>query len=453
MRSKNKLKRLKTVPTRIASLATAAVLFFAITVPVFLSGHASAASAQLQSRSLTISSSANGTITQDIAGNTAAPGSGGNGQKTSEIFTFNVASTQNVGSIIFKFCDDPIPLDSVSGPSDGTCNSPAGFDASHVASIITQTINGTNNTTTPFSLDTTTVLTGAPYGCAGTSPGRTNCIALSRTAAAVTAGDTYSFKFGGLASDYITNPSTDNYAFFGRIQTYTDNAYSTKGDYGSVAASTAQQIDVTAKVKEVLNFSVAAGSSNVTAPGATCSPLTTSATSGALTLGDTNGVLSFNTPYDAHSYFRLSTNTNGGVTVSYSGNTLRNGSNSIAAINSASNPGSAMGTLAASGPGTPQFGIAMDSSDATPNGYSLNTGFAPTTNYASGNGTLGTVGSPGTAEFAYDTGSVTSPVVFASSTGPVGCSTGSVRYIGNISTSTPAGIYTTTITWIATGTY
>jgi hypothetical protein len=437
------LKQLRSMPTRLTSLMMALVLLCALCLPVIFSAKASAASVQLQSRSVTISSSANGTINTDIAGNAVPAGQGGNGQKTSEKFTFTVKSVQNIGSIIIKFCDDPIPLDATSGPGDGTCNSPTGFNAANVASIINQTQNG-SAPSVPFTLDTTTVLSGVPYGCAGSSPARTNCIVLSRTATAVALNDVFVFTFGGLTSDYITNPSTDNAPFFARIQTYTDAAYTTKGDYGSVAASTAQQIDITAKVKEVLNFSVAANASNVTAPGASCAPLTTSGTSGDMKLGDTNGVLSFNTPYDAHSYFRLSSNTNGGVAVYYSGDTLKNGSNSIAATGT---------TAAASNPGTPQFGLGIDSSDTTPNGYSFNTGFTATAQYNSANGTLGTVGAPGGALFAFDTGSKTVPVAVASSAGPVGCSTGSIRYIGNISTSTPAGIYTTTITYIATGVY
>ena len=444
MRSKNKLNHLKSMPPRLVSLTTALVLLLALVMPVFLLGHASAASAQLQSRSVKLSSSANGTVNTDIAGNAVPAGQGGNGQKTAETFTFTAPTNQNIGSIIFKFCDDPIPLDATSGPGDGTCNSPTGFNAANVVSIISQTENA-GAPSTPFTLDTTTVLSGAPYGCAGTSPARTNCIALTRTATSNATNTVWVFKFGGLTSDYITNPSTDNQSFFARIQTYTDNAYATKGDYGSVAASTAQQIDITAKVKEVLNFSVAANASNVTAPGASCSPLTTSGTSGDMKLGDSNGVLSFNTPYDAHSYFRLSSNTNGGVTVYYSGDTLKNGTtNSIAATGT---------TAVASTPGTPQFGLGIDSSDATPNGYNFTSGLTAAAQYASANGTLGTVGTPGSALFAFDTGSKTTPVVIASAAGPVGCNTGSVRYVGNISTSTAAGIYTTTITYIATGVY
>lgn len=422
----------------------ALVFVCSITLPVLWATKASAASAQLTARKLTLSSSANGNITTDIAGNAVTAGQGGNGQKTKHTFNFTLTSTQNIGSILIEYCDDPIPV-------DNSCTNPTGLNAANVASIVTQTgfTAGGNN----FALDTSTVLTGSPYACSGSSPGRTNCIALKRTTAASdNSGETITLAFGGGASDYITNPTTDNLSFFARIQTYTDTAYTTKGDYGSVAGSTAQQIDITAKVKEVLNFSVG-NSSSLVAPGSTCTPLTTSGTTGSIALGDTNGVLSFNQAYDAHSYFRLSSNTNGGVIVQYSGDTLKNGSNQINPINlGATTPP----TADQSKVNTSQFGLAIDSSDTQAgNGYSFTSlaainGGGGTTDYSQGNGTITNLG---TAKFAYDPTSKTTPVTIASASGAVACDTGSVRYLGNISTAVPAGIYTTTITYIATGTY
>lgn len=438
MRSKNNLRRIRTMPKRLSALLAATVLLLGIVIPVI--APQSARAAQLQNRSLTISSSANGGITTNVSGVAAAAGSGGNGQKTSELFTFNIATTGNVGSILIQYCDDPIPQDPcLTGGTLAGSNIP-GFDSSNVASIVSQTGWSTNN----FTLDTTTVLTGSPYNCVGTSPGRSNCIAVKRaTAASETSGTTVTLKFGGLTSDYITNPTVDNRAFFARVTTYSDTAYTTQQDYGTVVGSTAQQIDITAKVKEVLNFSVGDVTALV-APGGTCTALG-AGSNGALALGDSNGVLSFTQAYDTHSYFRLSTNTNGGVIVYYSGDTLKNGTNQINAIGT---------TATASTVNSSQFGLAIDSSDTQGgNGYSFTSLVAPTgspTDYSSGAGTITTGGS---AKFAFDTASVTAPVKIASSTGPVACDTGSVRYLGNISTATPAGIYTTTITYIATGTY
>jgi len=246
------------------------------------------------------------------------------------------------------------------------------------------------------------------------------------------------FTFGtgsGGATDYIKNPTTTG-TFFIRITTYSDTAWTTTVDQGTVANSTATQIAITAKVQEVLNFSVG---STVTAPGSSCTAFTDS---GAVTLGDpTDGTLSFSQAYDAHSYFRVSTNANNGTIVYYSGDTLKSGTNSISAIGT---------SAAASAVGTSQFGLGLDSSDTQAgSGYSF-TSLTPTSPYGAGNGTITNAG---TAQFAFSTASVTAPVQIASAAGTIVCDTGSVRYLGNISTTTPPGIYTTTISYLAVPTY
>lgn len=434
MRSENNLRRIRTMPRRLSALLTAVVLLFGIVIPVLLPMTAHAA--QFQNRSLKISSSANGSVTTDIAGNAISAGAGGNGQKTREDFTFKIATTGNVGSLLIQFCDDPIPQDPcLTGGTLAGSNIP-GFNSSNVTSIVSQT--GWNGAEA-FVLDTTTVLT-AGGRCVGTSPGRDNCIAINRTTARnETATTTVTLAFGGGASDYITNPTVDNRAFFARITTYSDTAYTTQQDYGTVVGSTAQQIDITAKVKEVLNFSVS-DVTGLVAPGTTCTQLG-AGSNGALALGDSNGVLSFTTPYDAHSYFRISTNTNFGTVIYYSGDTLKNGANTITATGT---------TAVSSAVGTKQFGLAIDSSDTQGgNGYS----FTDLTAGAQYNTGQGTITSGGTAKFAFDVASTTAPVSIASSAAAITCDTGSVRYLGNISVNTPAGIYTTTITYIATGTY
>jgi len=445
MRRKYNLKHFKTMPGRLSAFFAAMVVFFGMVVPVILPHYVSAA-AQLQQRSLKISSSANGTVTTNISGVAANPGDGGNGQKTKETFTFNIATSASIGSLLIEYCDDPIKDDPcLTGGSMAT--SPInGFDASHVGSIISQTgwAGGA------WSLDTTTDLTGSPWTCvngAVGSLGRGNCIAINRgSPGAETATTTVTLAFGGTGTDYITNPTADNTPFFARVYTFSNTAYTQANmvDYGTVVGSTAQQIDITSKVKEVLNFSVSAAAT--TAPGTTCTPLDGSANpdslgAGGIKLGDTNGVLSFTQAYDAHSYFRLSTNTNFGVSVYYSGDTLKNGTNQINAI----------GTSATSSTvNSSQFGLGLDSSDTQGgNGYTLSL-LAPQAPYNQGNGTITT---GGTAKFAFDTTSIGTPVAIATASGPVACETGSVRYLGNISTAVPAGIYTTTITYIATGTY
>ena len=402
--------------TTLLGIAMSMIALWVVADLTILTSHAAAAG-QVTTRSLKISSSANGSIG---VGN---PGDGGNGQKAKYTFSFTTATSNEIRSVLFEACTTPIP--------GTTCTSPTGMTMANLAGA-TLTTTGTNFTT-GFSVDNTTVLTGSPYNCTGTSPGRTNCLAITRASTtSVASGTAVSVTFTVDATHYITNPTTDNSTFFIRMTTYDDTAYATTIDQGTVANSTAQQIDITAKVQETLNFSVG---STITAPGSSC---TAYGDSGALNLGDANGVLSFAQAYDAHSYFRVSTNAANGTIVYFSGDTLKSGTNSITGLSNAST---------ASTSGTQQFGLAIDSSDASYSFASL----AADTPYDGGAGTL--TNGTGTARFAFDTASVSTPRQIAHATGTILCDTGAVRYLGNISTTTPPGIYTTTITYLATPTY
>lgn len=388
---------IRQIPKRSSLFAAAFLLFAAWVVGDLAILTRQATAAQITSRKLTLSSSANGDIT------TGAAGSGTNGAQARHTFDFT-ASGASIGSIEFLYCTTPLP--------GTTCTAPTGMDASTVT-----TVGGTS-------------ATGWSLGTSGNAPTASR-IRITHTAAAVS---TVNFAFGtgaGGGTDRIKNPTTDS-TFFVRITAYSDTAWTTSVDQGTVANSTTQQIDVTAKVQEVLNFSVG---STVTAPGSSC---TAYSDSGALTLGDpTDGTLSFAQAYDAYSFFRVSTNANGGTIIYYSGDTLKSGANSITAA----------GTSAvASSVGSSQFGIGIDSANASHSFTSL----TPTAPYNAGNGTI-TNG--GTAQFAFSTASVTTPVQIASASGTIVCDTGSVRYLGNISTTTPPGIYTTTISYLAVPTY
>lgn len=363
------------------------------------SRHADAA--QITDRKLTVASSASGSTA------VGAAGSGTNGAQTRHTFDFTTSGA-SIGSIEFLYCTTPLP--------GTTCTAPTGLDVSTVTNVAGTSATG------------------------WTSSATTSRLRITHTAGAVT---TANFIFGnGGATNYIKNP-TSNGTFFVRITTFSDTAWTTAVDQGTVANSVTQQITVTAKVQETLNFSVGAP---INADGSGSIPSPTGCTAfsddGELALGDvTDGTLSFTAAYDAHSYFRVSTNANGGTVVYYSGDTLKNPSgNAITAIGT---------TAAASAVGTSQFGLGIDSADPTTNGHSF-TNMTATAPYNAGNGTITNAG---TAQFAFSTASLTTPVAIASASGPILCDTGSVRYLGNISTTTPPGIYTTKISYIATPTY
>jgi hypothetical protein len=385
---------------RLGYLATAMGLFVATMLPLVNSQHTSAA--QIAARKLTLSSSANGNISTNVAGVAQAAGSGGNGAKARHTYDVTMpGAASTVQSIEFLYCTTPIP--------GTTCTAPTGLDASTVTSIAGQ--SGTN-------------LTGFALGTSGNAP-TANRLRIDRTNATNISSDAvaqYYFGTGG-GTDWIKNPTTDG-TFFVRITTYTDSAYTSQRDIGTVASSTAQQIDITAKVQEKLTFSV--GSTYV-GPGTNCA--TQFSDTGALALGDVDGVLDSSVQYDAHSWFRITTNALNGTKVYYSADTLKNGANDV-------NPLTSEATTAA---GTEQFGLAINSAET---GHSF-TNLTADAAYNEGNGALGT------AKFNFATGSTTTPVELASASGVVVCDTGAVRYIGNISTATPAGIYTTTVTYIA----
>ena len=404
------------------SLLTALAFVVASAAPLLVSNTTYAG--QFSSRKLTQSSQADGNTSTDTNGTAVAPGAGGNGAKSKHTFNFTIASAANVGSVVFQYCTTPL---------FGTaCVAPTGMDASTVTSIQTQTGFSANN----FTLDTSTVAnTGTYFGtsaCSGSSPFRANCVLIKRASAAAETATSVTVAFGNTGTDWIKNPTTTG-AFYVRISSFTDTGYSTVNDQGAVAGSVNTAIDITSKVQEKLNFSVGA---TYSAPTAACTALSGT---GSVLLGDTNGVLDFATQYDQHTYFRLSTNAQNGTTVLYSGDTLKTpgGASAITAVASGG------ATTAA---GTESFGLGLDSGDAGKHSFTNLTATSP---YGAANGTLGT------ASFAFNTASVTTPVQVASAASgtTVTCDTGSVRYVGNIATTTKAGIYKTNINYIAVPTF
>jgi len=221
--------------------------------------------------------------------------------------------------------------------------------------------------------------------------------------------------------------------------------------------------------------------------------------------------------YATHSYWRLSSNSSAGATVYYSGHTLSNTSGDeitpIGTTAKASAPGSeqfglaldaaaytgghtfddatrgvdyttagtyenaadnsAAGVVAADAASNPIKGVDdsvltdLGAVNTPPWNYTaLNKSFhmpkldplAPTGNSGTGSnyygGGSGTITGGGTAKFAFDPLSDTVPAPIATENNQVvDCVTGKMRYIGNIAATTPAGIYTTKINYIAAPQY
>jgi hypothetical protein len=143
------------------------------------------------------------------------------------------------------------------------------------------------------------------------------------------------------------------------------------------------------------------------------------------------GTLSTGSPSSGSHTVSASTNGAGGFTVSYNGAALTSGGNTITPIG---------GTAAASSAGSEQFGINLRD-NTTPNVGA---------NVTQNSGTCGYGAQYGTADsFAYVASTTTT---VTSVTAPADC-VYTVSYMANISATTEAGSYSTTIDYIGTGTF
>lgn len=307
----------------------------------------------------------------------------------------------------------------------------------------------------------------------------------------------------------INTYDTDNTADF-------DAAHAIDGGV-TVANVMNESITIQTKVLETMDFSVGvfdpntltlpvAGGSNAATndpdladPGAIhvqCAPLLmkdptqspadyASLGNNVLRMGDPAAEYSLKTTadYDTHSYWRLSSNSSGGATVYYTGHTLTNTvDDQITPLSD--NPSSDASTKSIFG--TEQFGLGLDvdnsntavravasdtygSSNGNPstsNGtfadYVADTnnavkahlpGLAPLVPTPSYGNAAGTLGSNGT-KFAFNANADTYAIPLASeNTDVVNCVTAKMRYVANIAATTPAGVYTTKVNYVASPQY
>jgi hypothetical protein len=233
----------------------------------------------------------------------------------------------------------------------------------------------------------------------------------------------------------------------------------------------------------------------------TCDPivqgLDVDTASNILKLGDEVGEFSLktDTTYSTHSYWRLSSNSSGGATVYYSGVTL---SNTVGDQIDAIGP-----NQAAPAEGGEQFGLALANNtdgdkvinyanvertgqnlfeNAEDNGKTAihattiaavgsnpsyhpprlapltaeedyRGAFTANPSTAGGGGVVNTEYGTINTAFAFDPESSVIPTPFAKGTEVLNCVTGKMRYIANIAATTPAGVYTTKINYIAAPQY
>jgi hypothetical protein len=201
----------------------------------------------------------------------------------------------------------------------------------------------------------------------------------------------------------VKNPSATNSTFFIRITSYSDAAWTTPIDNGVTAASTAGQVTVNVSIDELLAFTLGTTTVTMTSP--------TVASTGTGT-----------------SSMTVSTNANTGYSVSYSGATLTSGTNTI----------TAMASQAASTVNSSQFGINM-MANTTPTVGTAESGTgtgAPSAGYGTAN------------QFKFASGDT-----IATASIPTNTNTFTTSYIANMTGSTAAGLYSTVLTYVATGNF
>ena len=341
---------------------------------------------------------------------------------------WQASASYTIKGIVVDFCStSPIIGD--------TCTKPAGFD------VGTPTITNLNG------------ISGGTWasGAASANSGRT-LLLTDATGNALTASTTnVSFEL-----TTATNPSASNTTFYARIltyindtganspATYTDTSPGTTTEAGGIAMSTADQITVQSKVQERITFCIYTSAANYT----NCTVSTTN----PVILGDTNGVLSTTQPsINKTAKYNITTNASNGVTIRAKGTTLTSGSFTIDPVAA----GNSTGTT--SSVGTEQFGVCTyrDTGGGT-------TGLTPSAPYNSANCSGTTAGqgagNDNSANFGFDTttsndnwGTTYGDTIATKAAGDF--STGILVFLGNVSNTTEAGIYTTTLTFIATGNY
>lgn len=233
-----------------------------------------------------------------------------------------------------------------------------------------------------------------------------NTIVITRTAVP-TNGNASTYNFSN-----ITNPSAVNSTTFIRITTYNSiDATGAYVDHGSVAFSTSQTLQIGAYVPPFLNL---------------CVGITVSVNCSQIDGNGINlGLLSYAKTGTATSQFSASTNSATGYDMFVIGTTMTSGNNIIPQLTSKSGV-----TI-----GNSEFGINLRQNS------NPNVGFDP-----NGNGTAApTTGYDTPNQFQFNNGDL-----IADSPLPTDFNQMTVSYVVDVGTDQPAGIYSTTMTYMAT---
>ncbi len=350
--------------------------------------------AEITSRSLTLQAGAS-------AGGSAPGG------VVNHLFSFTLPTSTAIQTIEFHYCTI------ASNAAGGTCG----------------TLTGLSTTSATIGAATSAALSGF------TLTNTTNADPYLSSATAYTPAANTALV---VQLDTVTNPSTANLTFYVWISTWSGPTETgSVVDSGTVAAATANPIQLTGVMPESLVF---------------CTGATVGETGGVPDCTTaTPGTVSFTTLFSptytstATSQMAASTNAGSGYAITVNGATLTNGAYTITAIGP---------TATAPVHGTSQFGmnlVANTTATATPAPGSAITPASDGTNYfAYPETAYGTIDA-----YAFQTGNTVANSGYPTGSPAVGTNAQiyTSTYIVNVPGKQPAGTYTTTLTYICTATF
>jgi hypothetical protein len=384
------------------------LLGLSVTLPALLSSgvaYASGSGGQITNRSIKMSSTVEGATNVTYA------------------LTFTPVTSETNPDVIVDFCD----------------NSP----------LISDTCTATAGTDTPNFSTGPAAATGWTVTTIGSGRG----IKLTTSSVSFTSGTPVTITITN-----VVNPTNTGAAggFYGRIITYANGTAGTNTsaspgsyvDYGGVALSTVNSVNITAKVFETLTFCVYTGASCAAGSAPT------------LTLGDSvTGALSTQNAYiNSDAKYDLATNAAGNNGSSQSLAVVMKGTTLCRTTGVACNTGSADAntitpmttTPAILSTGSEQFGMCVDKNSST--ALSVAAAYTDSVNNCH---SLATGVYSGTSKFGFDNTNVTSASgsTIITSAGAVPSVTGSFTFLADVAATTEAGIYQTSLNMVATSTF
>ena len=402
-------------------------------VPFMLSAHVSAG--QLTARSATITNPNPGSSQIQVA------------------FAYNMPTTAgNVQSLTYQFCTTAL----------GTCTTPTGLDARTSSTQVSQTGFPTNGTA--FVVKNTT----SDVGSCLQSTGGVQYACYARTQATA-GGGALTHTIGG-----VVEPSVIGTVYI-RITTYSDTAYLTAVDSGTVAISFNDRFTINARVQEVLTACVGSILSTTVNDATTqIVPDCTTATGTSIDLGNITSTAISTSPVavasggdNKNAYFMVQTNAQSGVAVGYravqdtSSGKLKVVGQSCSGVSTTDQCFNSQGTSQATfTAGTENFGMTVAGTNCgSVPGAAYSCTYASGTHHLKavsgyqGQGTFGSSWTFGTGNgFAYDdTGAST--VSLASSSNVVANEALLLKYAATAQVTTPTGVYQAQQDFIATPTF